>query len=75
MSCIIQVNKEENMKRQRMCGVSLALAGLLLLASAPRKGIKVFISVDMEGIGGVGSPLMTSATSPESTSRAWPPVG
>ncbi len=53
------------MKRQRMCGVSLALAGLLLLASAPRKGIKVFISVDMEGVAGVVSGRECSSSGPD----------
>jgi D-amino peptidase len=48
-----------------MCGVSLALAGLLLLASAPRKGIKVFISVDMEGVAGVVSGRECSSSGPD----------
>lgn len=43
-----------------------ALAAALLLCAAPcagqEAGPKIFISVDMEGIGGVGSPLMTSAS-------------
>ena len=41
------------------------IPGLLLLASAPRKGIKVFISVDMEGVAGVVSGRECSASGPD----------
>ncbi len=53
------------MKKYRMWGVALLLAGVVFLASAPRKGIKVFISVDMEGIAGVVSGRECSSSGPD----------
>jgi D-amino peptidase len=47
------------------------LAGLPLSAQAQAGPLKVFISVDMEGIGGIGTPAMTSAAGKDyATGRA-----
>lgn len=62
---VTNTDKEEIMKKYRMWGVVLMLSGLLLLASAARKGIKVFISVDMEGVAGVVSGRECSSSGPD----------
>lgn len=48
----------------KFCFLGL-LAAALLLASAPKQGIKVFISVDMEGIAGVVSGKECSSSGPD----------
>lgn len=51
------------MKRQRVGSVALAASVALLSAGTPahaQEAPKLFISVDMEGIGGIGAPSMTS---------------
>ena len=47
------------MHRARLLVAALLTPTLTLAAQRP---VKVFISVDMEGIGGIGTPAMTSAT-------------
>ncbi len=51
-------------KAWKFCFLGL-LAAALLLAASPRKGIKVFISVDMEGIAGVVSGRECSSSGPD----------
>ena len=43
------------------CAV-LALAGLLASPASAQDPLKLFISVDMEGVGGIGTPSMTSSS-------------
>ena len=45
----------------RTCAVAAALLLVFSLAAAAQQPRRIFISVDMEGIGGVGTPAMTSA--------------
>lgn len=48
----------------RLRALALALVSLVILAepSAAQRPARIFISVDMEGIGGIGTPAMTNAT-------------
>ncbi|MGB0543914.1 MAG: M55 family metallopeptidase [Longimicrobiales bacterium] len=48
--------------RTRAACAVLALAGLLASPASAQDPLKLFISVDMEGIGGIGSPSMTSSS-------------
>jgi D-amino peptidase len=51
------------MNRHPFLPRTLLLAGLMLPASlGAQEPLRIFISVDMEGIGGIGTPNMTSAT-------------
>jgi len=53
------------MKKFWPWGAAILLGVLLMMASAPRNGIKVFISVDMEGIAGVVSGRECSSSGPD----------
>lgn len=55
----------------RLLPLLCLLASVPLTATAQARPIKVFISVDMEGIGGIGTPAMTSAAGKDyATGRA-----
>ena len=56
--------RETNRQPGRLMRLALALIGLTLPAVIPAqpRPLRVFISVDMEGIGGIGTAAMTSST-------------
>lgn len=50
------------MTRTRTWATAVACLALVALPAAAQRPLRVFISVDMEGIGGIGTPAMTNAT-------------
>lgn len=42
--------------------IGIALLGMLALPAAAQRPLRIFISVDMEGIGGIGTPAMTNGS-------------
>lgn len=50
------------MRKLRPALIALLSVSVLASPAAAQRPLKLFISVDMEGIGGIGTPAMTSAT-------------